>query len=207
MTTKKKASPDPAAPTAITLPALDLQRMSITLVGVSALICHAWSAKAKRQMLDKQMKKAKQAKEAKNPETDFWESLYILQNDPDRDVSQMIFGFPAVGFKSAAVDACSHVAGISKVEARGAFHILGEMVVIQGTPTPREDMVRIGMGVADIRYRGEFKEWRAALSVEFNASVLSAEQIAHLFRIGGFAIGVGEWRPQRDGSYGRFTVA
>jgi hypothetical protein len=59
---------------AIELPALDIRTMQITIVGDSALICHAWSAKAKRAMLDKQMKKARQAKEAKSPEDDFRDS-------------------------------------------------------------------------------------------------------------------------------------
>lgn len=184
---------------AINLPRLDIRRIDIRVVGDSPLISHAWSDKAKKQMLDKQMKKAKTAKEAKDPERDFLESLYHL---PDGK-----YGFPAVAFKSAAVDACSHVDGITKVEARGAFHIIGDMVEVFGTPTPREDMVRIAMGTADIRYRGEFREWAAVLSVRYNANVLSAEQIVNLFNTAGFALGVGEWRPQRDGSFGMFHVA
>lgn len=182
----------------ITLPKLNIQTIEIGLVGDSALICHAWSSKAKKGMLDKQMKKAKIAKEAKDPEQDFKESLYHLPGGKH--------GFPAVAFKSAAVDACSHVEGVTKVEARGAFHIVGDMIEIEGKPTMREDMVRIGMGVADIRFRGEFKQWGCTLRVRFNANVLSAEQIVNLFNTAGFAIGVGEWRPQKDGSFGMFHV-
>ncbi len=182
----------------ITLPALNIQAMRIRLVGDSALICHAWSEKAKREMLDKQMKKAKQAQAAKDPDADYQASLYL---HPDGG-----FGFPAVAFKSAAVDACSHIDGITKVEARGAFHIIGDLVKIDGEPSPREDMVRVGMGTADIRYRGEFRDWSAELSIRFNANVLSAGQLANLFNTAGFAIGVGEWRPQRDGSFGMFHV-
>lgn len=183
----------------IALPPLDVREISITLIGDSPLISHAWSKKAKEQMLDKQMKKAKQAKAAKDPEQDFKDSLY---EHPDGG-----YGFPAVAFKSAAVDACSHVEGVTKVEARGAFHILGDMVKIDGSPTPREDMVKIAMGTADIRYRGEFRVWRAVVRIRHNVNVLSAEQIVNLFNTGGFAIGVGEWRPQRDGSFGMFHVA
>lgn len=187
------------APVTITLPRLNIQRITIRVIGDSPLIMHKWSDKAKRMMLDKQMKKAKAAKEAKDPEQDFRDSLY---EHPEGG-----YGFPAVAFKSSAVDACSHVDGITKVEARGAFHIVGDMVKVEGEPTPREDMVRIGMGTADIRYRGEFREWAATLSVRYNASVLSAEQIVNLFNTAGFALGVGEWRPQRDGSFGMFHVA
>jgi hypothetical protein len=182
----------------ITLPALSLQTFTLRLVGDSPLICHAWSHKAKQAMLDAQMKKARQAKEAKNPEQDYRDSLYA---HPDGG-----YGFPAVAFKSAAVDACSSIAGITKVEARGAFHIVGELVKIKGDPSPREDMVRVGMGTADIRYRGEFREWSTEISVRHNVNVLSVEQIANLFNTAGFAVGVGEWRPQRDGSYGMFHV-
>lgn len=192
MATKKPAAE------VITLPPLNVQQIKIRLVGDSALICHAWSEKAKREMLDKQMKKAKQAREAKDPEQDYQQSLY---RHPDGG-----YGFPAVAFKNAAVDACSSISGITKVEARGAFHIIGDMVKIEGTPTPREDMVRVGMGTADIRYRGEFREWSVDIAMRFNANVLSPEQIANLFNTAGFAVGVGEWRPQRDGSFGMFHV-
>ena len=130
---------------------------------------------------------------------EYEESLYRM---PDGSG----YGFPAVAFKSAAVDACSHVDGLTKVQARGAFHIIGDMIRIDGTPHMREDMVRVGMGTADLRYRGEFTEWAVELEIRYNANVLSEAQIRNLFNVGGFAIGVGEWRPQRDGSWGMFHV-
>lgn len=191
----KRAEPQEVS---ITLPPLNLKHIQITLVGDSPLICHAWSKKAKEEMLSKQMKKAKQAKEAKDPDRDYRESLY---EHPEGG-----YGFPSVAFKSAAVDACSHIANITKVEARGSFHIIGDMVKIDGKPSPREDMVKIGMGTADIRYRGEFREWKCTFELRYNANVISPEQILNLFNTAGFAIGIGEWRPQRDGSFGMFHV-
>ena len=81
------------------------------------------------------------------------------------------------------------------------------MAEINGTPEMREDMVRIGMGTADIRYRGEFKNWSTILTIRYNERAMSLEQIINLFNIGGFSCGVGEWRPSKDGSYGMFHVA
>lgn len=183
----------------ISIPQIRVRRLKVTLIGDSPLICHAWSDKAKKQMLDKQMKKAKSAKEAKDPEADYKASLY---EHPDGG-----FGFPCVAFKSAAVGACRFSDGIKMTEARGAFHVDGELAKIDGTPSMREDMVRVGMGTADIRYRGEFKTWKATLTITYNADALSEEQIINLFNIAGFGVGVGEWRPEKDGSYGRFHVA
>jgi len=214
MTATKAPSNGAKAPTAaghrIELPKLNIARITVSLIGDSPLISHRWSDKAKKQMLDKQMKKAKTAKEAKDPWRDFCESLYWLTPMPDTptedDIRNATFGFPAIAFKSAAVDSCSHVDGVTKVEARGAFHIDGEMVEIDGTPGIREDMVRIAMGTADLRYRGEFKRWRCQFPLRYNTTMLSIEQIVNLFNTAGFAIGIGEWRPQKDGSFGMFHV-
>jgi hypothetical protein len=71
----------------------------------------------------------------------------------------------------------------------------------------REDMVRVGMGTADIRYRPEFTEWSVKLPIKYNADAISLDQLVNLFTLAGFGVGVGEWRPERDGQYGMFHVA
>jgi len=181
----------------ITLPPLRIETISLVLIGDSPLIVHAWSEKAKRQMLDKQMKRAKQAKEAKDPEADYEACFYRTETGG--------YGFPAIGVKAAMVGACRFV-DMRMTEARGAFHIDAEMLSVIGTPRPREDMVRVGMGTADIRYRPEFPDWKVPVTIKYNSSVISSEQIANLLNTAGFAIGIGEWRPERNGSYGRFHV-
>ena len=186
-----------AAATKIELPALQIERLGLTLVGDSPLIVHAWSEKAKKQMLDKQMKKASKGKEAKDPEADYEACFYRTESGA--------YGFPAIGVKAAMVSACRFVS-MKMTEARGAFHIDCEMLEVIGDPRPREDMVRVGMGTADIRYRPEFVDWRIPVVIKFNANAISAEQIANLLNTAGFAIGIGEWRPERNGQYGRFHV-
>jgi hypothetical protein len=196
----------------ITMPSIELQTFTVTLIGDSPLITHAWSEKAKRMMLDKQMKKATTGRDAKDPFIDFCDSLYWLSERPEKptmeDVEKATFGFPTIAFKAAAVDAGFQQGVLEKkTTARGAFHIIGEFAEIVGTPTMREDMVRIGQGTADIRYRGEFKTWRTTLHIKYNPKAISIEQVVNILNYGGFGCGVGEWRPQKDGSYGMFHVA
>lgn len=174
-----------------------IARLGVEVVGTAPLICHKWSEKAKKQMLDKQMKKASKAKEAKDPERDFQESLYITEDGG--------YGFPSVAFKAAAVRAGTY-SDMPMTFTRGAFHVSGELVPITGEPKMREDMVRLGGKTADIRYRGEFPDWSAIVPVELNESALSIEQLVNLFTIAGFAVGVGEWRPEKNGQYGRFEL-
>lgn len=188
----------------VELPRLNIMRVEVTLVGDTPLIMHKWSEKARKEMLDKQMKRAKLAKEAKDPERDFRDSIYIIGKEGDKE----IYGFPVIGFKASAVTACTSIGGITKVQARQAFHIDGEFAVIEGSePRMREDMVRVGMGTADIRFRGEFWPWWTTLTIAHNANVMSAEQILNMLNTAGFGVGVGEWRPEKDGQYGRFHVA
>lgn len=182
----------------IELPPLALQTVALTLIGDSPLIVHAWSEKAKKQMLDKQMKRATNAKEAKDPEADYEACFYRTEGGA--------YGFPAIGVKAAMVSA-GRFTDTKMTHLRGAFHIDQEMLEIVGEPRPREDMVRVGMGTADIRYRPEFPDWKIIAPIKFNAAVISAEQVANLLNMAGFAVGIGEWRPERDGQYGRFHVA
>lgn len=201
---------------ALEIAPIDVRLLDVFIVGDEPLICHAWSEKAKREMLDKQTKKAKGAREAKDPEQDFRDSLYPLGDGE--------YGFPSVAFKNAAVTAVTAVADLTKVAARQAFQIVGRNVLVPGAwkgvlvrqnlvriegsePAMREDMVRVGMGTADLRYRAEFFPWRAWLTVRYDAGLLSAEQVLSLVNRSGFSVGVGEWRPEKDGPYGTFHVA
>lgn len=196
----------------VEIPAIELKEIKLRIIGDSPLIVHAWSDKAKQMMLDKQMKKATAGREAKDPFEDFCDSLYWLSERPKKatmdDVVKGTFGFPTLAFKAAAIDA-GYQQGIlaKKTTARGAFRIQGEFAVIEGIPEMREDMVRIGMGTADIRYRGEFKTWSTELNIVYNPRAISVEQIVNLLNIGGFSNGIGEWRPSKDGSFGTFHVA
>jgi len=184
----------------VELPEFDIRTITVHIVGDAPLICHRFDDKMKKQMLDKQMGKATAGKAVKSPEDDFRASLYAMPGGK--------YGFPAIAFKNAAVTACTSLGkAITKMTARQAFHVVGDLIEIKGTPTPREDMVRVGPSKsADIRYRGEFQEWSCSLTIRYNARVLTADQIANLINIAGFAVGVGEWRPEKNGQFGLFHV-
>jgi hypothetical protein len=203
----------------VTLKPIKIKRVEIKVVGDTSLIVHRWSQKAIRMMLDKQMKKASGGREARDPEQEFVNTLYFTKGEPKELTAESFeeavkkgaqFGFPSTAFKQCAISG-GYRAGMTKDKKSimGHFHIDDELVRIVGTPSMRTDMVRLsGMGSpADIRFRAEFREWSAVISVKYNEAVISAEQIFNLFNIGGFSVGVGEWRPENNGSHGMFHVA
>ena len=202
---------------------IEIKKVTIHIVGDTPLIMHAWSEKAKRMMLEAQMGVAKgKKKEAKNPVDDFIRSMYWLTPMPEDGTMESFeeaiangarFGFPVTAFKQAAISAAYRMGWAKdKMSMRGAFFIdsdeNGMIEIHSDTPEMREDMVKVGMGTADIRYRGEFKNWYADLTISYNANgQYSLENIVNIINAGGYVCGVGEWRPERDGQNGMFHVA
>ena len=201
---------------------IEIKKVTIRIVGDTPLIMHAWSEKAKRMMLEAQMGVAKgKKKEAKNPVDDFIRSMYWLTPMPEDGTIESFeeaiangarFGFPVTAFKQAAISAAYRMGWAKdKMSMRGAFFIdsdeNGMIEIHSDTPEMREDMVKVGMGTADIRYRGEFKNWYADLTISYNANgQYSLENIVNIINAGGYVCGVGEWRPERDGQNGMFHV-
>ena len=202
---------------------IEIKKVTIRIVGDTPLIMHAWSEKAKRMMLEAQMGVAKgKKKEAKNPVDDFIRSMYWLTPMPEDGTMESFeeaiangarFGFPVTAFKQAAISAAYRMGWAKdKMSMRGAFFIdsdeNGMIEIHSDTPEMREDMVKVGMGTADIRYRGEFKNWYADLTIRYNENgQYSLENIVNIINAGGYVCGVGEWRPERDGQNGMFHVA
>lgn len=202
---------------------IEIKKVTVRVVGDTPLIMHAWSEKAKRMMLEAQMGVAKgKKKEAKNPVDDFIRSMHWLTPMPEDGTMESFeeaiangarFGFPVTAFKQAAISAAYRMGWAKdKMSMRGAFFIdsdeNGMIEIHSDTPEMREDMVKVGMGTADIRYRGEFKNWYADLTISYNANgQYSLENIVNIINAGGYVCGVGEWRPERDGQNGMFHVA
>ena len=202
---------------------IEIQKVNLRIVGDTPLIMHAWSEKAKRMMLEAQMGLAKgKKKEPKNPVEDFIRSMYWLTDMPEEMTEEAFseaisngarFGFPVTAFKQAAISAAYRMGWAKdKVSLRGAFFIdsdeNGMIEIHSDTPKMREDMVKVGMGTADIRYRGEFANWYADMTISYNMNGnYSLENIMNIINAGGYICGVGEWRPEKDGQYGMFHVA
>lgn len=192
---------------------------SIWLVGDTPLITHAWSEKARREMLQKQVKATRGGKEARDPQSDFVSSLY--------EMGEGAYGFPATGVKNCILSAAHKDKGIARSAVMSALWINAEMVrtrpalagaicdmplvrIYGGAPEMREDMVKIGAGLnktANLAYRGQFTIWALKITGRFNASVITPEALAFLIQESGMASGLGEWRNERKGCFGSFHLA
>lgn len=188
------------------------------IVGDSPLICHAWSEKAKRQMLEKQVKSIKPAKEARNPESEFRATLYEM---PDG------YGFPATAVKKCLLSGAHKDKGVPMTAVQRSLFIEAPYISVRpalagaicdvpliriwgSEPLLREDMVRIGSGktkTANLAYRSQFTVWGIRVKGRFNASVITSDVLEYLIGETGVATGLGEWRNEKSGSFGAFHLA
>jgi hypothetical protein len=148
-------------------------------------------------------------KEPKDPEAEFQASMYRL-NDGGH-------GFPTTAFKKATVEA-SRLFGrkVTKVGLRQTLFFRGEhsksanqSLIRLVTPEPemREDACRVSSGGPDLRYRAMYPEgWEAVLEIMYIKSSLTQDSVVSLVQAGGETVGVGEWRPEKGGDFGTFTV-
>ena len=183
---------------------LDVRKVQVEIRGLSNLIMHKWDEKAKKMMLDKQMKKTVK-QEAKDPEAQFKATVYRLDDDS--------LGFPADAFKASMVRGAKQL-GLVMTDMRTGFFVHGtyserddrDLVSIKGKLSMREDMVTLNGKTSDIRYRGQVNKWKATLDISYNAAVVSFDHIINMLEAAGYGVGVGEWRPERNGTFGRFEV-
>lgn len=201
----------------INIPEIKLERHDLYLVGTAPLIVHAFPEKARKQMLAKQMKTAKGGRDAREPYEEVEAARYRFPDGRD--------GFPAVGFKACAVTACTSLSDVTKVAARQAFRVMGEPMDAKGAidgsfvrtalvplvahePTIREDVVRLAgpSRTAEMRYRPEYSVWGVVLGVMLNPQVISIGQLGSMFQAAGHGVGVGDYRPERDGDCGTFEL-
>lgn len=222
--------------TVIEIKPVEIASFKVRIRGTSPLISHRFAEKARKEILDKQTGMVKTKKrDPKNPVMDFIQSLYWLTPMPTIDVegdakvmmaaAQQAFdeavqngarwGFPVTAIKQGAIMAANRNGIELKTTAlRGSFFIDGEghdmCAEVKGSvPTMREDMVRLsGIGnPADIRHRGEFSDWYMDLTIRYNKNgIVSPDQIVNLINLAGFSCGIGEWRPEKDGVYGMYSV-
>jgi hypothetical protein len=191
--------------TSVEILEFQIREVTIPIVGISPLIVHRFSEKAIKMIQDKQAGKAKNKKhDIRDPEGDFEGAKHYSPLGWE--------GFPAAGFKAAMIRGAKMIGMVMK-DTQTSFFVKAnceetQLVQIFGKARMRTDQVRVGMGSADIRYRPEYLNWTAELTIEFNQGVLSLDQIYQLVKASGYGCGIGEMRPEKGKfNYGRFKLA
>lgn len=193
-------------------PIRDIRKIDVHLRGKpGSLLCvHSFSEKAKQEIRDKQQKKAKGAKEARNPQAEFLAARYL-----DAKGRECV---PITVVKKALITAATAFDDLTKVALRQAVFVespdepgasLLPIFTSEGQPAVgifREDAVTIGGTTRGLAYRPYYEDWNLRVRLEYNARMVSEEQLLALVDQAGWGVGICEGRPERSSalSWGRF---
>ena len=188
---------------AVEIKPISYQKLSFGIAGVSPLVMHQWADKARRALREKHAGRKTKEREKRDPQAEADAATYKCDDGTP--------GIPAIAFKSSLISAAHKDLGIEKTLIRKA--------VFTGCSDPqqvlpitfdrvetREDLVRVGAGQPDLRYRPYFFGWHCTMILQFEPSMVRVDDLLSLIDRAGLSVGIGEWRPEKGGEYGRFKI-
>jgi len=192
-----------------------IQSIELTLRGRigSPLVIHAFADKAKQEIRDKQQKRAKKAKEQRDPAAECEAAKYI--DSQGRECA------PVTALKKSIITAATAFDDLTKVGLRQALFVdsiaspgAAYVPIEDHTGNPakgvmREDAVTIGINTRGLAYRPEYAQWQLRVRIEFNPRLVSKDQLLALVDQAGWGVGICEGRPERSSAlgWGRFERA
>jgi len=172
--------------------------ITVEVTGTAPLIQNKFAQKSIEEMLRKHMGLSVQ-REKKVPAECIERAT--IRNDAG------IVCIPPTAFKKAMLTASGSVKGLKKGQLRTQLFIEGKSIPITfSRMVPQMDMVRTsGMSrTPDVRFRPRFEDWVARMTIQFPEFIPVQTVVDLLSRAG--SVGVGEWRPEKDGTFGTFEV-
>jgi len=199
----------------VTISPPNFESIALTLVGTAPYMQARFSAKAMQAMMAKQAAGSTARKGTKREARDFDEDFRQAKHiSTDGWV-----GVPAAAIRNACIDDCrmvghkmTHARMSIFCEADGLDVIDGAPLVKLDAPEPeRVDMAtRNATGVADIRVRPMWRQWRLPVVLRYDADQFTRSDVVNLIARAGEQVGIGEGRPFSKSSnglgYGTFRV-
>ena len=209
----------------LTIPKIDIERITITLEGTAPLITRPSGLKPWE--LERVIQEGSLIPQPLPWEyfslSGYWISpKYEVQDEADwlavLKKEKPRFGAYAAGIKDSAVVAAYRLGLIkNRVQGRMYFNInntvkdnlYNESVVeiISEPPVMKEDEIKYKDRKRTFKtYTMMFEKWSIILDLEYISGSITSKTIKDWFEIGGKAIGIGQQRPERGGEFGTYEV-
>lgn len=181
----------------IKLPAPEFTTFRLKLVGTSPLILDRFTERAKEKIARSQDGTAKQKDPPRDPEAEYLEACYRTTNGQ--------YGVPKLAFRKAIQSGATRGTDVKGTVTLAAFQIdtPDEILPLETVdPRMRTDHALKG----HLRYRPEFWPWAVVLPIKLDHEIVSLEQFAHIVYKAGLGVGIGNWRAEKKGDFGLWTI-
>jgi hypothetical protein len=178
------------------------------LLGTSPLIMNRFAQKAIHELLFPETNKKNKAARAESlkhdPLAEYRDSMYRNRSDAE----PTLLHFPQGAFRKAMAWAALDLPGASKSEILRLVSIDSLQINMYGVPMLGMDMVRSSNAARtpDVRTRAYLPQWCCEVAVSYSKSNIGPVQVLNLLQAAGHIVGLGDYRPQKGGAYGRFIT-
>jgi hypothetical protein len=199
---------------------LPLQEVVVTIYGISPLLMKPFTEKCQQQVEDCQSK----TKKTRTTEKRDYDAEYedLLNGCRISGVNgNSVYGIPASGLKKCGVRMGSLMWQQDKKNYAGtylksSFQVVavdggtsGGLLPIEGSepvmdfmwgrlPGPKKVPIKI--------VRPRWDEWQCTFKILYNRNMITPEDLMNLYENAGFSVGLCEFRPEKDGNFGMFSV-
>jgi hypothetical protein len=184
------------------------RRIILNLVGTSPLIMNRFSRKAWEQLLypSGRMNKSERETSMKhNPLDEYRGALYRNRESK----TPTLFHIPNGAVKGALASAALDIPGATRASIERLTSVMSPNINLYGIPEIYMAMVRNSdmNRTPDVRTRPIFPQWACTVEIEYKTDPLNDNQIINLLAAAGIIVGLGDWRPQKGGDFGKFRIA
>jgi len=189
---------------------IDMESVDFYIIGKSALVYNAMSAKTMDELLfpsEKLSQGERRTTLKHDPYQEYRDSVYRRKDD---EAGPTRLTLPSRMFKAAMVDVITVVGGSTKVDMKRLLRYDQDYVDIYGVPQLYMAVVRqAGMNrTPDVRTRAIVKEWCCKVQLHYVVPNLNESTVANLLLNAGELNGVGDARQQKGAyDFGRFEIA
>lgn len=192
---------------AIEIAEIRMAEARFNIMGVSPLIMHRFSQKAWQELTLPKIRsnRAGLQQTLKHDLLAEYRGAFYRNRDPK---APTFFHVPNGAFHAAISDVALDLAGPKKAQMERLTQITDVNIHLYGVPEMYCAMVRNSdqNRTPDVRTRPIFPQWGCTITVQFLQGALTERSIAHLVSAAGLLRGVGDWRPQKGGPFGRYKL-
>jgi hypothetical protein len=158
---------------------------------------------------------------------------YLKPNTPERElaifekclykVDDVVIGFPASGVKKAIISALMNKQKSKQTKIPGLDgKVVASYVTVEGVPGVHGDLIPLSfteeLSVSKvscvnpttkgriIKERAQVNSWSTEFKISFYVGAISPQIMSNLISEAGLFSGLGSWRPNCNGSFGKFSL-
>ena len=186
---------------------IKMRELIVFLVGTSPLIMHRFAFKAWQELLYPSAKKnkAERAQSMKHqPFEEYRGCFYLNRSQTQPALFHLPNGMPHQALAAAALD----MPGATRASMERWTNVVDININLFGIPQLFMSMVRNSdmNKTPDVRTRPIFPKWACQITIQYKSDPLTDNNILNLFAAAGTIVGMGDWRPQKGGPYGKFRL-